>query len=400
VKALPLNAKVENSGCSRSNPIKAVHLLHTIAYGGIETILINWFRKLKDDSNAPIELSLVCFANQDQSEQAFLEAARREGIDVETIPWSRRKPIFSSGKKLAKLLRQKNAQVLHTHNTYADLTGLLAARLTGVRTVSSVYVWSDFGWKRNVLQWINQWALRSFDGVTAQCRTTLQQTCARGIDEKKVRILPSGFELNQDSIPSRERFEQRRSFGAADNDLVLINVARLYPEKAQDNLLREFQKAVALHPNLKLWILGVGPLEAELKALAGELRLEDRVRFFGFCNDLHRVLNLADIQVHPSHAEGIPMSILSGMASALPIIASDVGGISEVLEDNVSALLVPPASHPQFADRFQKAVVKLVSNRDLGTRLASQAAAFIRNEYSMEAALRKLEQLYRDVLVR
>jgi glycosyltransferase involved in cell wall biosynthesis len=383
-------------GASRAKRIKAVHLLHTIAYGGVETILINWYKKALSDPN--LSISIVCFANSNGSEAAFLDAAGKHGIPVKTIPWSRRKPIYSSGKKLARILKEENADVLHTHNTYADLTGLVAAKLAGVPKVSSLYVWSDFGWKRNLLQWINQWALRSYDAVTAQCRTTLNETCARGIEPAKVRIMPSGFDLNRHPLTEEERAKQRAQYGAGPQDIVLVNAARLYPEKAQDKLLEVFKTLVVEDSRLKLWILGIGPLEAELHEKAKMLGLEDSVQFLGFCSDLHRVLKLADIQVHPSHAEGIPMSILSGMASALPIVASEVGGISEVLEHEKSALLVPSAGASGFDQAFKAAILKLVQDSKYRTGLGNNAAYFIDSEYSMEAAMRKLEQLYRDVL--
>ena len=120
--------------------IKAVHLLHSIAYGGVETILINWLKRVRAIPDAGIELSLVCFSNPGQTEEPFLLAARKEGLEVRTLPWSRRKPILSSGIKLARILRSEQADVVHTHNTYADLTGLVAAKLARVKAVSSVYV--------------------------------------------------------------------------------------------------------------------------------------------------------------------------------------------------------------------------------------------------------------------
>jgi glycosyltransferase involved in cell wall biosynthesis len=92
------------------------------------------------------------------------------------------------------------------------------------------------------------------------------------------------------------------------------------------------------------------------------------------------------------------MSILSGMASALPIVASEVGGISEVLEHEKSALLVPSAGAPGFDQAFKAAILKLVEDHKYRTGLGNNAAYFIDSEYSMEAAMRKLEQLYRDVL--
>jgi glycosyltransferase involved in cell wall biosynthesis len=378
--------------------VTAVHLLHTIAYGGIETILINWHKSLKGRSEASIKLSFVCFENPGHTEKAFLDAASAAGMSVRTIPWSRRKPVFSSGRKLASILRSENADILHTHNTYADLTGLVAARLAGVKTVSSLYVWSDFGWKRNILQWINKWALRSFDGVTAQCECTLRDTWAHGVQRGKVRVLPSGFEVNKVKFAPAERNERRQQLGAGPQDIVLINVARFYPEKAHGKLLSIFKGLVAENPNLKLWLLGVGPLDQELRAQSASLGLDGSVRFLGFRPDLEQLLKLADIQVHPSFAEGIPMATLSGMAAALPIVASSVGGIPEVLRHEVTGLLAPGAGHPDFDRSFTDSARRLILDSALRQRLGAGALRFIETEYSMETSLNNLEALYRDLL--
>jgi len=396
----PDSVKSNHPTLPSDRKIKAVHLLHTIAYGGIEAILINWAKRTRWDLTCNVDLSLVCFSNPDRSEQAFITAARKENIAVQTIPWTRRKPIFSSGKKLARILRAEHADVLHTHNTYADLTGWVAARRAGVKIVSAQYVWSDFGWKRNLLQWINQWALRSFDCVTAQCRATLQDTCARGVDPLRVHILPSGYEPDRTTLTSSERLHQRGLFGANETDVVLVNVARLYPEKAQARLLEVFRQVANVHSHARLWILGVGPLENDLRSRARALNLNNHVRFLGFRDDLQAVLRLADIQVHPSSAEGIPMAILSGMAAALPIVASEVGGIPEVLQQDITGILVPSVNHAGFESAFAGAMLKLIGDPEKRGAMGARAARFIEGEYSMEAAIRKLEQLYTGLLAR
>ena len=117
-----------------------------MAHGGVETILVNWMKELR---GSRIDVRLVCFTNPDGSEQPFLDACAREGIAVATIPWSRRKPVFKAARALGRILDEHRAEILHTHNTYADLVALACKPRRQLALVSSVYVWSDFGWKRN-----------------------------------------------------------------------------------------------------------------------------------------------------------------------------------------------------------------------------------------------------------
>ncbi|PCJ66597.1 MAG: hypothetical protein COA73_00895 [Candidatus Hydrogenedentota bacterium] len=375
--------------------IRVVHLLHTMDYGGVETVIINWLRTLHPGS---VDISIVCFANPGGTEQLFVEAAERAGFNVETIPWSRRKPILKSAKSLVKILREHRAEVIHTHNTYADLVGLVAARRLGIRTVSSLYVLSSFGWKRKTLERMTLFALRYFDCVTAQCEATRRDICAGGINSEKVNVLHSGFEAAAPPLEESEREERRRKHGLEPHHVMMINVARLYPEKAHASLLREFRKINDAHPDTRLWILGRGPLEEEVKSLCTQLGLDDVVRFLGYVPDFDELICLADIQLHPSFTEGIPMAILSGMASGLPVVASAVGGIEEVIENDVRGLLVPSAADDGFSEAFYKAVTGLVEDVEERRRLGNAARRFIENDYSLENAALTLENIYRKLI--
>ncbi len=384
-----------SSESSDVSEIRAIHLLHSMDYGGVETIIINWLRTLRPER---VKVSIVCFANPGGTEQLFIDAAARAGFDVQTIPWSRRKPILKSAKALTKIVKEHRAQIVHTHNTYADLVGLVAARRMGIRTVSSLYVLSSFGWKRKTLEWISLRALRHFDCVTAQCEATRKDICAGGVNPQKVKVLHSGYEAAEKAPAVSERLKQRATHGVEPNHILMVNVARLYPEKAQATLLREFRSIHDTYPDARLWILGRGPLEEDLHALCTDLGLDTVVRFIGYVPNFCELTQLADIQLHPSHTEGIPMAILSGMSVGLPIVASAVGGIDEVIEHGERGMLVPAADAPNFSDAFRGAVTTMIENAEERQRLGGNARQFIENEYSLENAAHTLERMYRDLI--
>lgn len=375
-------------------PIRVLHLIHTMAYGGVETALINWLKRLDP---AHVEIELACFANPDGSERPFEEAAAGAGVPVRhKLPWSRRKPVIASARRLARILRDERIDILHTHNCYADCVGAVTRWMSPVRTLTTLYVWADLGWKRNLIQRVNRWAIRGYDLISAHCDETYEQTLAMGFPKERLTTLICGFEMAIPTIGETERRERRRAMGLDDDAIVLANIARLYPEKEQASLLRCFQRLHTDDPRLRLWILGVGPLEAELKALCHRLGLDDSVRFLGFVEDLAGLLPLFDIQVHPAWIEGVPLSICAGMAAGLPIVASDVGGIPEVLRDRRSALLVPRGD----ADAFVAGVRELLADPGLARRLGAEARRFIENEYSLDTAVARLEQTYRGLVGR
>ncbi|MDX1655579.1 MAG: glycosyltransferase [Candidatus Competibacteraceae bacterium] len=373
-------------------PIRVLHLIHTMAYGGVETALINWLARI---DRRQFEIHLVCFANPGATERPFVEAAARAEVPVVArLPWHRGKPVIRAARRLKELIQQWDIDVLHTHNCYADCVGAVTRWLTPVRTITTLYVWSDLGWKRNLIQWVNRVAIRSYDLISAHCDETYDKTLAMGFPRERLRTLFCGFEMQTVELDPEQRRRRRREAGIADDQILLANIARLYPEKAQDVLLRCFKRIHQAHPEVRLWILGVGPLEQQLRDYCHRLGLDELVTFTGFVDDLPALLPLLDIQLHPTWIEGVPLSICSGMAAGLPIVANDVGGIPEVLRHDRSALLVPPGDEAGFV----AAVNRLIDNPEQSRRLGQAARHFIENDYSLNTAVARVEQTYREVL--
>ncbi len=382
-----LTATDPPSFCSRQKPLRVVHLLHTVAYGGVETLLLNWTRALDP---ARVEVMVVCFANTDQTERPFQAAAERAGITVKKIPWSRAKPVLRAARALLTLLADFGADVVHTHNFYAELVGWVAARRFGARVMTTQYVWSDFGWKRNVQQWFAARLLHRFDMVTSQCETTMRDTIRRGVPAEIQSVLISGIELVRDRPDPAARTAIRTKYGSGPDDIVLVNVARLYPEKAQGLLLEWVAEIVRSRPLAKLWILGVGPLETALKERTAALGLDRHVVFLGFVADLHPTLLSADIQVHSSSAEGVPLAICTGMAAGMPIVATAVGGVPEIIRHEKTGLLVGKGDGPAFVRETIRLIDDAALRQTLGRR-ASQAAEM---ELSLENAASLLTAKY------
>jgi|GEM_PF-1068469 len=389
----PDAVKVEHDDASDAATVRVIQLLHTVAYGGIESILINWIKSL---DTARVQTTLVVFANPGETEKPFVDAAARVGLTVEKIPWSRRKPFFLSARALARIVRERDIDILHCHNVYAEIVGYIAARRTGAKVMNTLYVWSDFGLKRNVQQWISSRLIRRFDLVTSQCAITQRETIRRGVPESMQKVLVSGVALPDLALADDKRRQLRAELGASDDNVVLVNVARLYPEKRQDLLLHWFKRITADRPNTRLWILGTGPLEANLRALIDELELGDRVAMPGFVPDLSTMFQAADIQVHSSDAEGVPLAICEGMAAGMPIVATCVGGVPEMITHEESGLLV----EARDGDAFIRETLRLIDDTPLRNRMARGARDFIRTEYALDVAVDRLANTYEALVHR
>jgi glycosyltransferase involved in cell wall biosynthesis len=369
-----------------------MHLIHTMAYGGVESVVLNWLGKIDRER---FDVRLVCFANPGETEAPFVREAAQRGFIVAKIPWNRRKPLLKSAYALKRLMQEHQTEILHMHNEYANFVGALATLLQPVKTISTIYVRGDFSWRRNILQTIDGLVIRCFDRVTAHCEMTRKQL-AESLGAKDIKTLICGFESehNEAMQGPEERLARRNQAGIKDGETLLVNVARLYPEKHQAFLLESFAEIVEKCPKARLWIVGVGPLEAELKSYATQLGVTDRVEFLGWVENWQSLLPLCDIQVHPALMEGVSLAIGEGMAAGLPVIASDVGGLREVLTHKRTGILVPSGDKPRFVEE----TVRLILNKDERLRLGSAAQRFINSEYSLGLAVRSLEETYSEVL--
>jgi glycosyltransferase involved in cell wall biosynthesis len=379
---------------ARAAPMRVAHLIHTMAHGGVETALINWVKTFNRDA---VETHLLCFANPGGTEQPFVNAATHAGITVHRVPWGRWKPVWRAAAATAEYLRQWDIELLHCHNAYADAVGLLTARLVDVKTVTTVYVWSKVGAKRRILQWIDERLLPRFDRITAHCQAALDDTARRGIARAEdIRLLTCGFAARVAHFDLDVRGARRAAMGVAHGEIVLINVSRFWPEKRHDVLLDAFALLRARGLPVRLWLPGVGPEEPRIRALVAAKQLDDAVEFLGFRTDLPELLALADMQVHSSDEEGVPLAILAGMAAGRPIVATRVGGIAEVIVHDQSGILVPRREPGRFAD----AVADLIAQPDKARALGETAQHFVTTDYSLEAATARVEALYREVLGR
>ncbi|HIJ95413.1 MAG TPA: glycosyltransferase [Desulfuromonadales bacterium] len=372
------------------NKISVLHLIHTMAYGGIETAVLNW---LKCINKTRFNIVLVCFANSGGSEAPFVSAAQSLGFTVEKISWGKRKPVLKAAKSLASIAKKHSIDIIHTHNCYADVVGLVTRWIIPLKIITTVYVWADLGWKRNLIQFINKIVVRRFDCVSAHCQETYEQS-KTFIDSKKLKLLICGFEGAAFVITEESRKAARISENLSPGTPVLINIARLYPEKAHDMLLECFREIVLEIPEARLLIYGVGPLETELKELCSKLEMNDYVVFKGFAADLGHVFSVADVQVHPSYMEGVPLALCSGMAAGLPIVASDVGGIKEVIIDGKTGKLITPNDRKAFI----RETVRLVRDASLRRELGDAAKRFINEDYSLIKAVSAVEKTYEEMM--
>ncbi len=275
------------------------------------------------DSLGPLSERL----KQQKIEAYFLP--RRVGVDLRYI--------FT----LARFLRKQRTDILHLHNPTAFFYGTLAGKLSGTPVIIYTEHGRDFSysWKIKLANRLLSKMVDRIVTVAEFCRAYL--TREEGIDSKKIITIHNGVDAARFSS-AHDVGDLRASLGLADDQPVIGIVARLDPIKNHAALITAMSHlAVAVRKNAVLLIIGDGPLREDLQNQVETLHLEENVRFLGARDDVPELLNLVSVFVLCSNSEGLSLTLIEASAAGKPIVATDVGGNSEVVEHGVNGLLVP-----------------------------------------------------------
>ncbi|MGE5405917.1 MAG: glycosyltransferase family 4 protein, partial [Candidatus Saccharibacteria bacterium] len=215
-----------------------------------------------------------------------------------------------------------------------------------------------------------------------------------GANGDKVSVIPNGVSLTD--------YNHVLDIGGIDipgidrNDRVIFFVGRLVPEKGLAGLIKAFARVAREIENAKLVIAGKGPQEKFLKTMVGELELQERVTFTGFVNDEMRdqIFSIAEAAVFPSLYEPFGIVALEAMASGTPVIVTDVGGLSEIVEDGVTGIKVAAGNEEALAG----ALVKIMQDHALAEKLCKNADKVIKNQFSWDKIARETVDVYKNAL--
>ncbi len=385
-------------------PVRSKHILFvvkTLEYGGVEKHLQELIRRIDDRS---IRVTVLCYGRDFYTTcfagQANVTVVAKQGGEPQSVLtyWL----TFVTARPDAIVL-VKGWSEEFAFRTYA------AAWLSGARTVVAIeHLLADpappqpvacgvsarvkamIGWRTRFL-----WMKRLEAGLCTHTICVSEGVRERLISEYRFPIgktiaVVNGVDLKRFSPGESEtRLAVRASRGAGEEDVVLVCACRLAPRKRVDVLVNGLDKIPKGLYSWKCWIIGTGLAEPELREQCRRLKLDDRVSFIGFQEDISPFLKAADIYVSLSEKEGLPLSLIEAMACQVPCIATDIPGHDEIVLHGVTGLLVPVGS----PDRFAEAAIRLLESRDL--RLKMGAAGRMRAEqyFDLERCMAKIRSL-------
>lgn len=353
--------------------------------GGIEHQMLNLLPRL-DRGRYRVELCLLKRAGE------MADWLRERGVAVHVVPIGGR---LAPGSllALARLFKDRGVTIVHSHVRESNTTAAVAARLARVPVViGSLHNMDTIRGRRRILQ--DRLVHRLRDGMVAvseRVRRNYIETV--GVPPETVSVIYNGVDITRfDDVP-RERNRVLGPLGFGDDDRVVICVARLVPQKAQEVLLAAAAKVLARVPSAGFLLVGEGKCEDSLRAEAQRLGVASHVVFAGKRDDVPSLLRASDVSALTSTREGFSNVLIESLAAGLPVVATDVGGNAEAVEDGVSGFIVPPGDVDAVADRM----IRLLGDDALRSRM-SRAAGERAVRFGLEQTARETEALYDRLL--
>jgi len=329
------------------------------------------------------EVHVACFHRRGLLESLAVE----HSASVATFPLDG----FARPSALRQLLafarwcQRIDARIVHTCELYANIFGLPGAALAGVEVRIGNRRELRTGDKSRAQLACQRLAYRAAHLVVANSAAAAEQLRAEEVPAAKIRTIPNGVDCAAFATPERDRPITR-----------ITTVANLRPEKGHDTLIAAASLILQRHPEVEFHLIGDGPLRASLVRQVNLRGLRSKVHLVGERPDVPAQLAASDLFVLPSRSEACPNSVLEAMASGLPIVASRVGGIPELIDSGVHGLLVEPDAPDSLAAAALDLIDHPARARALG-RAAREAAV---QRFGFDRMIAGFEQLYRSELER
>jgi glycosyltransferase involved in cell wall biosynthesis len=317
-----------------------------------------------------------------------LEAGGVRHVDIGFRTKSEADPrIYFALGRIAKFIRDERIDIIHSHTRITQLMGELLSRQTGVPYVSTCHGFYKLRFFRRMFPC---WGCK----IIAISRAVYDHLIKDfKMDQKNIALIPNGIDMAEFTIlPSDARKDLRERYKISDGPLIGI-IARLADVKGHVYLIEAMKDVIIAFPSAKLFIVGEGREEKRLRALVNSLGLSENIQFFKVVNRSAEMLPIFDVFVLPSTDEGLGLSAMEAQASGLPVVASRVGGLPDVIEHNRSGVLVEPRNPKALAE----AIVGILQNPAKAWDMGRMARVFIEKHFNSSRMVLETLEVYQSV---
>lgn len=371
----------------RMKPARVLHLIDSLHLGGAQEVILTLVRG-SDPAKFEHEVATL------HGHGVYWDRMQAAGFTLHSLSPSKYIPLYIPN--LIRLLRHGQFDLLHCHLGASNILGKPLARWLGLPAILSHDHTNDAQRIENrTVFLLDRWANRYADwfvAVSESCRNFLIQS--EDIPEHKITLVANAIDSDHYRPGTIPRLEARQKFSLPPEAPVLAGVGRLTPQKnflLFLDVVADLQREI---PDLHILLAGTGPEDSLLRQHAASLGIADRVVFAGYVADSREVYAAADFLLMPSRFEGLPMTLLEAMSSGLPVVASALDGIAEVISSGADGVLAPPGDR----DGFVRAVCELWRNASARKTMGQAARETIEARYSARRMVSQIEEIYARLL--
>ncbi len=338
----------------------------------------------------PVQCRILigAFCGDSHGDHAYLNEARTRQLDTFVIR-ERKTLDFNIVKQITGIIRENRVDMVHCHDFRSQMYGLISARLVGVPLITTCHGWIANNFKGRVYTVVDKFLLRFADHIITVSKTMRRQLLKLGFSDAKISVIQNALIIDN-YIPDVQDNRFRRELMVGDKTAILLNIGRLSPEKGQDIFLQAAKKLLDMGQDLIFVLVGIGPEECRLRQMAQDFGIEDRVVFAGYRDDMASIYNSADLVVQSSYTEGMPNVILEALLMSVPVVATDVGGTTEVVQEDFSGTVIPPHD----LNALVYGIDDFLNDRSRYRKMAEQGRRYIDENFNHLARVEKTEKVY------
>jgi len=368
-----------------------LYVVDNIEFGGGERNFAQIINRLPKDR---YKVMVVCMPGG-----VFEEEIRGSGAQIRPVDMGSRFNILLIFR-LAELMKREGIHIVHSQGGRADFFARIAAKLAKVPKVVSTVAMPVEGYdvgslRKTVYVALDRFTERFVDRfiVVSQALRKVLILDHKIAHDKVIKIYP-GIVIEDYHHHSPSDKAIREEFRIEPDIPIVGAIGRLVWQKGFSFFIHAAKRIVKVFSDVKFLIVGEGPLHQELKMLSKRLEISEYLVFTGFRRDIPDLLSGMDILVIPSLKEGLPAVLLEGMAMAKPIVATNIDGISEIIRDGETGLLVPPGDPEALAE----AITSLLKDRDKAMTMGRAGRRLIGREFSVEEMVRRTQEVYESMV--
>lgn len=380
--------------------IKIAYIVTPIEFGGAEKVNLTFLRKV---DRTRFEIQLIVLIRPWEENNVVVNELEKEKYVIHKIPVAMRPRnsgrdyirIIRCFRMLYSILTSNSFDLVHSHGYFADIIGAPAAKVLKISHISTChgFISND----RNLVLYnrLDRIALRFSDKIIAVSEQIKDDLERSGIRKSKISVIQNAVQTTHKAENYEEnRRKKRLDLIIKDEEFIVGYVGRLSEEKGVRYLIEAGMLLMETGMPCKILIIGDGPKTKELEDMVKMKGFEGKIIFTGFQTNVDEWMPALDIFVLPSLTEGTPMALLEAMAFGLPVVASDVGGIPEIIDSGENGILVPAAN----PDKIEEAISTICKDNYFRTKLSEMAKKTIRSKFNINEWVKKIESVYVETI--